>query len=154
MCLQTNTEEVIRLANKDIRRLNRGELIEVIYQLKTNEQNLQKEVRSLRSQLQEYDLKVKNAGTIAEAALSLSGIYETAQNAADIYLEAIEKKYAETESKCEAKLEDAQKQADMLIQSAKDERKRILVQVKAAQNELQRIQSIIKLQKSQKDEKL
>ena len=136
-----------RLAKKDMKWLSRRELIEVIYQLKLNEQELHKEIDTLRLQLQQQELKVEDVGSIAEAALSLSGIYEAAQKTADIYLEEIKKKYAQADRKCDAIIADAQKQADMLIQSANDERKNILTQVRAAQGELQRIQTMIHLQK-------
>lgn len=75
------------MAEKDIKKLGRSELIEIIYQLKKSEQELQTQVETLQSQLLDRKLKVEKAGSIAEAALLLSDVFSSAQAAADTYRE-------------------------------------------------------------------
>ena len=68
------------MAEKELRRMSRPELIEIIYALKSNEESLQKKNRTIQ---------ISEAGFIAEAALQLNDIFSTAQAAADDYLTSI-----------------------------------------------------------------
>ncbi len=52
--------------------------------------NLKSDLESLRT---DRKIKLREAGSIAEASLRLSGIYEAAQKAADLYLENVERMY-------------------------------------------------------------
>ena len=70
------------MAEKELRRMSRPELIEIIYALKSNEESLQKKNAIVRFRFSE-------AGFIAEAALQLNDIFSTAQAAADDYLTSI-----------------------------------------------------------------
>ena len=67
------------MAEKELRRMSRPELIEIIYALKSNEESLQKK----------NAIEISEAGFIAEAALQLNDIFSTAQAAADDYLTSI-----------------------------------------------------------------
>lgn len=78
---------------KDLKRLKRSELIEVIYQMKKNEQSLSERVSSLESALNDKKIKAEKAGSIAEAALLITDIFNTAQEAADIYLDEVRARY-------------------------------------------------------------
>ncbi len=73
----------------DLRRLSRKDLIEIIYAMKQRELELTTQLAEANRKLQDRDLKLSRVGNLAEASLALSGIFESAQNAADLYLEAI-----------------------------------------------------------------
>lgn len=109
--------EVYRM-EKELRHLNRGELIDIIYQLKRSEQELQAENAHLRDLLEQKRIAFSNAGSIADAAVALTGIFETAQKTADIYLSEIERRRADTERQCAQMIEDAQKEAQSIISDA------------------------------------
>ncbi|MCC9890778.1 hypothetical protein HK150_04705, partial [Streptococcus agalactiae] len=49
----------------------------------------EKEIQQLKEALDDKKIKISKAGSIAEASLMLSGIFETAQLAADTYLENV-----------------------------------------------------------------
>lgn len=69
--------------------MNRRELLELLLeQTKRNEQ-LAKENAALRLKLDERKILLAESGSIAEASLKLSGIFEAAQDAADRYLESV-----------------------------------------------------------------
>ena len=72
--------------DKEFRKLKREDLIEIIYQYQRREQRMQQELESLRTQLEDRNIRVQKAGSIAEAALALNGVFEAAQKAADQYL--------------------------------------------------------------------
>lgn len=72
------------MTSKELRRLSRRQLLQMlISQMEENQQ--------LRRQLENYTLVMENTGTLAEAALKLSGIFEAADRAAEIYLNNVER---------------------------------------------------------------
>ena len=81
------------MTNNEFKRLKRADLIEIIYQMQENEERYKKAIANMREQLEQRQIQIENAGSIAEAALRLSGIFEAAQMAADRYLENLRLKY-------------------------------------------------------------
>lgn len=80
---------LVDLTNKELKKLSRKELLEMlVIQTRISEQ-LEKRVTKLEEQLEDKRIKIENAGNLAEAALKLSGVFEAAQAAAEIYLESI-----------------------------------------------------------------
>lgn len=81
------------MAERELRRMNRMELIEIIYALKQHEEELERQNAKLRRQLADRTLRLEQVGSIAEAALSLNQVFEAAQAAADQYLESVKAQY-------------------------------------------------------------
>lgn len=79
----------------DLKHLSRSELIDLIYEMKKREIKLQTRLDEVEAQLQSREIAIDNAGTIAEAAMQLSGVFQAAQEAADTYLISIKKKEEE-----------------------------------------------------------
>lgn len=77
------------MTDKELRRLSRQELMGIIYQMKRNEQKLQARLERAEQKLLEREIHISQAGSIAEAALALNGIFEAAQQAADDYLRSV-----------------------------------------------------------------
>ena len=75
-----------RFEKKELKRLSRQELLELLLAQTEELQRCREENEELKEKLEDRELKLSNAGSIAEAALSLSGIFEAAQKAADEYL--------------------------------------------------------------------
>lgn len=72
------------MATRELKRLSRKQLLQLlIAQMEEN--------RDLRRKLENRQLIMENTGTLAEAALKLSGIFEAADAAAQIYLESVER---------------------------------------------------------------
>lgn len=70
---------------KDLKRLRKRDLLEMLLDL-TKENELLRELNDeLEAQLQDRTLTISNAGTLAEAALQLSGVFQAAQDACDQY---------------------------------------------------------------------
>ncbi len=75
--------------NKDLKRMGKSELLEIlISQLEENEK-LQKELDECRQKLSDRSIALESAGSIAEASLKLNGIFAAADVAARQYLENI-----------------------------------------------------------------
>ncbi len=77
------------LTDKEFKRLSRAELIEVIYQMQRDEEELRAENERLRAELADRRSRLAQAGSIAQASLALNGVFEAAQAAADAYLAEI-----------------------------------------------------------------
>ena len=74
---------------QDLRKLNRSELLEILIQQGEELESLRAKLQDHELQLQSRKLQVEQAGSIAEAAVSLSGVFEAAEEAAAQYLENI-----------------------------------------------------------------
>ena len=103
------------MKQKEVKRLSRRELVDIIYQLKKNEQAMQEEVDALKQQLEDKRLRIAEAGTIANAAVDIAQVFAAAQNAADLYLQEIEAMKQDTQRQCEQLLEDARMQAAQML---------------------------------------
>lgn len=77
------------MTDRQLRRLRREELVDIIYTLQLQQQRLREENASLRAALDSRRLQVEKAGSLAEAALAVSGVLEAAQQAADVYLASL-----------------------------------------------------------------
>ena len=75
------------LTENEIRKLSRIDLLELLLEKSRENEKLQEELEKIKAQLAERNLKIEKAGSIAEAALALNGVFEAAQAAADQYLE-------------------------------------------------------------------
>lgn len=105
------------MKDRELRRLRRGELVELIYTYQVREQELVRENAELKEQLASRKLTIQNAGSIAEAALQLSGVFEAAQEAADRYVQSM----ADAQSKADVILAQARGQADQMLEEARKE---------------------------------
>ncbi len=87
------------MTDRELRRLGRAELVDIIYELQSRNQQCEAEIEKLQKALDDKILKIASAGSIAEAALKLSGIFEAAQAAADQYLASLEAQMGRDEEK-------------------------------------------------------
>ena len=113
------------MTDKELRRLGRPELIEIIYQLEKSQEESRQEIARLQVRLQDRTLRLSEAGSIAQAALQVNGVMEAAQAAADQYVQAAEadRQQARTElsdaqARAERLVADAQTQADAILSDA------------------------------------
>lgn len=90
------------MTEKELRRLGRRALIEILYEQQKQCEQLRAENEQLRAKLAERTLKLADVGSIAEASLRLNGVFEAAQAAAEQYLQSVR---ALTEQKRESAAE-------------------------------------------------
>ncbi|MGF0070966.1 DNA repair protein [Streptococcus orisratti] len=74
---------------KQLRRLCRMDLMELLLSQAQEIESLQERVVELEDKLKRREIIVAEAGSIAEAALKLNKVFESAQAAADQYLENV-----------------------------------------------------------------
>lgn len=79
------------MTQKELKRLNRYQLLELLVMQTERADSLQTQVEQLQARLDERELRFSQLGSIAEASICVCGVFEAAQKAADLYLEAAKK---------------------------------------------------------------
>lgn len=77
------------MTDKELRRLSRSELLEMLIAQTEENQRLKQELNQAQTALNNRRLTMESAGSMAEAALRLNGIFEAADQAARQYLESV-----------------------------------------------------------------
>lgn len=106
------------MTDKEVKRLNRAQLIDIIYQLQLQVDALTERNRELEVALTDKRLRIGDAGDIAHAALEINECFQSAQKAAEHYLNEIKAMHAEVEKERQRLLADAQLEADLIIAGA------------------------------------
>ncbi len=103
------------MSEKDIRKLGRGELLELLLEQTEENERLRDRLRVVERELENRRIALDSCGSIAEACLKLSGIFEVAQQAADSYLENVSL-YTEDRESVFRRIEvEAQQSAENMI---------------------------------------
>lgn len=127
-------QEGCPMTEKGLRSLNKTELLTIIRDQETELEQAQTQIADLQAKLSARKIAIEECGSLAEAALQLNEVFQTAQAAADQYLlnvqerenavkERIEKQEAdaavqielrlkELETHCRTLEEESQKKAD------------------------------------------
>ena len=106
------------MTDKEFKRLNRAQLIDIIYQLQLQVDELTEQKQSLENELLDKRLRIDNAGNIAHAALEINDCFRSAQSAAEQYLNEIRTLHAEAEVQRQRLLEEAKAEAAAIIDEA------------------------------------
>lgn len=76
---------------KDLRKLTKTELLQIIYEQEKQIETLNNKINDLNKKLEDKTIEIQNAGSIAEASLKINKIFEQAQKVADEYVENVKK---------------------------------------------------------------
>lgn len=74
------------MEDKELRKLNRQELLEILLEVTKENEQLKAELADTKKKLDSKWYRLKKAGNIAEASLELNDVFAKAQQAADEYL--------------------------------------------------------------------
>ena len=77
------------MTDKELKRLSRAELLELLLEQVEENEKLRQKNSELEKQLEDRVIKISEAGSIAEAALTLNGVFEAAEAAAKQYLDSL-----------------------------------------------------------------
>ena len=70
------------MTDKELRKLSRAELLEMLIQQIERNEELEAELKKAKTELRNRAITIENAGSLAEAALQINGVFEAAQAAA------------------------------------------------------------------------
>lgn len=77
------------MTDRELRKLSRAELLELLLEETRENEKLRAQVEEMEEQLKDRRILLGQAGSIAEAALRLNGVFEAAEAAAQQYLENV-----------------------------------------------------------------
>lgn len=97
--------------DKELRQMSRADLIEIIYQYRRKNDELTEENKKLERKLSDRIIRIEDSGSIAEAAMSLNGVFESAQRAADDYIMSLKEANKGVEERISEILSDARRKA-------------------------------------------
>ena len=107
------------MTDKEFKRLNKAQLLDIIYQLQLQVDTLTEKNQSLEQALEDKRLRISNAGNLAEAALEINNCFRSAQAAADQYVSEIKNLYEAAEAERERILAEARTEAEAILSGAK-----------------------------------
>ena len=108
------------MTDLELKKLRRTDLLELLLAQEKENEELRRQVQQLQSRLEERELVMVNAGSIAEASMQLNGVFEAAQAAADQYLASIRKMNEEKETYCSKIKEEARLRAEQTLREAEE----------------------------------
>lgn len=134
------------MTDKELKKLGRTDLLEMLIERNNEIDSLNDHIRILESQLSALNkqlsdrrINIDNSGSIAEAALKINGIFESAENAAAQYLENIKSLSGRQEAICAAQKAQTAADCERMISEAKDKSHTLLVDAAKRSTELEKI---------------
>ncbi len=97
------------MTDKELRKLSRAQLLELLLEQSREIDRLQREMDQTRKDLEDRTITINNCGSIAEASIAISQVFEEAQKAAEQYLENVKRVIDEKAAENEALPEIGQK---------------------------------------------
>lgn len=106
------------MTDKELRKLHREDLLQILISQQRQIDELNAALEDTENALKDKKLAIEQSGSIAEAALKLSGVFTAAQEAADRYTE-------EMRARAEALVSDAERKAVDIVSQAKLEAEKL-----------------------------
>ena len=141
------------MSSKELKKLNRRELVDVIYQLKMNDEQQRERIAALEAELEDRRIHLSTAGSIAAAAMELTDIFSAAQTTADIYLREIASMKEEAAKECEKMIEEANKKVEAIMADGKKQYDALMERYRIVYNKRQQLRDEIKKSEKQKSNK-
>lgn len=99
--------------NKELKKLGRKELLEIILEQVKRIENLEKELQVANEKIESKRIIIEESGSLSEAVLKLNGMFESAQKSIDQYILNIKLECEDMKNKtaleCEKKLNSVSK---------------------------------------------
>ncbi len=121
------------MTGKDLQKLTRQDLLELLLEAEKENDSLRAEVESLRAEVADKQLVMSKVGSIAEASLLLNGVFTAAQAAADQYVMNVKRVCEEKEERIRQSQDIVQKaelEAKQLREAAESISRRLIRQAK------------------------
>lgn len=106
------------MTDKELRRLSRANLLEMLSAQMEENERLKAELEQTKEALADRNLEMEQSGSLAEAALRLNGVFRAADEAAQQYLSSIQRMNSQQESRLQQIEAEAQQRATAVKQEA------------------------------------
>lgn len=126
------------MTSKELRRLSRRDLLELLIRERHENEELQTRVATLERERNERLISIEKAGSLAEAALVLNDIFVDADKAVEQYMENI-RRCSEDQQKVYDKIVlAAEQRATEIIRAAEEEKQKNMEEADAYWRQLRR----------------
>ncbi len=98
------------MKKKELRRMSRSDLLEILVEQGERIEELEKELDEANRKVESREIKIRESGSIAEAAMKLNGVFEAAEAAAKQYVENVKSQSPELPGEDERKTEEKEKE--------------------------------------------
>ena len=105
------------MTSKELKRLSRSDLLEMLLELSRENENLRKEIDLLKEELNSRKIEIAECGSIAEAALQLNRVFQVAQTACEQYAENVKIRCVELEQETKKKCAELLKHTENLCKT-------------------------------------
>lgn len=113
------------MTDKELRALGRKELLQLLLDQSKQLQALQAQYDAAQAALQDRTIQLEHAGSIAEAALQLNGVFQAAQDACQQYTDSITALHQRQESVCAQMEAESRAKADAILAEAQQKKAEI-----------------------------
>ena len=107
------------MTDRQLRKLNRTDLLKLLLEEKKENEALRKQLQEMQLQLECKQLNLNQSGSLAEAALKLSGIFEAAETACQYYTENIRNLSGRQEEICRKMEQETREKCDRMLEQAR-----------------------------------
>lgn len=135
------------MVSRELKKMSRRELMDIIYQMKKDEQQMHDEIASLQAALQDKRIRLSIAGSVADAAVSITNVFSVAQMTADLYLQEISCMKEETEKECAEKIEQANQTVAKILSDGEQRYAEIEARCEAEYKKWQKLHEAVKTAK-------
>ena len=99
----------------NLKKLSRADLLEMLIDQGEELEAVKEKLAAAEAKLQDRELAINEAGSIAEASLKLNGVFDAAQSAAQQYLDNIAALNDRQETICSQMEQESREKADAMI---------------------------------------
>ena len=117
------------MTSKELRRLSRQDLLELLLRQQRENETLTAKLAELEKQLQDRAIHIRTAGSMAEAALALNGVFADADKAVEQYMENIRRCSEEQQKAYDKIVLAAEQRATEIIGAAEEEKRKRMKEV-------------------------
>lgn len=115
---------------KKLKQLSRSDLLEMLLNLSKENEQLRQELQQATSKLEDRTIAAEKSGSLAEAALSLNGVFQAAQAACDQYRWNVQTRADEMLAQAKDKLAGVDKRSNEILARANAQADKIIAQAR------------------------
>ena len=108
------------MTDQELKKLRRSDLLELLIAQEKENERLRSQVEQLEKRLADRAIDLEQAGSIAEAALRLNGVFQAAQDAAAQYLENVRRLSGRQEEVCQRLEEESRRAAAQRLEETEE----------------------------------
>lgn len=123
------------MTQKELKRLTRSDLLEMLLEMSRENDQLRRDNTTLRKQLEEKNIAIAESGSLAEASLHLSGVFQAAQSACEQYTHNVQSRSEQTVRQCELLEQNTKQACQQMLRQAKDQADQELAEARRQRQE-------------------